>query len=131
MPCLTVTLCPGEGGTFALFQGLYPPEDKDFDADRTLTGDSYKLAPKSTNKLSPKFRWPLLLWVRRLQFLWLAFSDAVFQSLFGTSLTLADGVFTPAVSVTSAVGGIAVATPKVASDITPISIVSQTSALLQ
>jgi KUP system potassium uptake protein len=28
----------GEGGTFALFQGLFPPEDSDFDSDRTLTG---------------------------------------------------------------------------------------------
>ena len=28
------------------------------------------------------------------------------QALFGTSLTMADGVFTAAVSVTSAVGGI-------------------------
>ena len=39
------------------------------------------------------------------------------------SLTMADGVFTPAVSVTSAVGGIAVAKPSVSSDIIPISIV--------
>lgn len=47
-----------------------------------------------------------------------------YQALFGTSLTLADGIFTPAVSVTSAVAGIAVAKPSVSSDITPISIVS-------
>lgn len=43
--------------------------------------------------------------------------------LFGTSLTIADGVFTPAVSVTSAVGGIAVAKPSVTEQIIPISIV--------
>lgn len=36
---------------------------------------------------------------------------------------MADGVLTPAVSITSAVGGIAVAQPGVASDIVPISIV--------
>lgn len=36
---------------------------------------------------------------------------------------MADGVFTPAVSVTSAVGGIAVAKPSVTNHITPISIV--------
>ena len=36
---------------------------------------------------------------------------------------MADGVFTPAVSVTSAVGGIAVAKPLVTNDIIPISIV--------
>jgi len=35
---------------------------------------------------------------------------------------MADGVFTPAVSITSAVGGIAVAVPSVASHIIPISI---------
>ncbi|THH28352.1 hypothetical protein EUX98_g5834 [Antrodiella citrinella] len=94
----------GEGGTFALFQGLYPPEDKDFDADKTLTGDSCKPTP-SRISLTSKIRWPLLIW-----------------ALFGTSLTVADGVFTPAVSVTSAVSGIAVAKPSVTSDITPISI---------
>lgn len=44
------------------------------------------------------------------------------QTLFGTSLTMADGVFTPAVSVTSAVGGIAVAVPSVSPHIIPISI---------
>ena len=36
---------------------------------------------------------------------------------------MADGVFTPAISVTSAVGGIAVAKPSAAHDITAISIV--------
>ncbi len=39
---------------------------------------------------------------------------------------MADGVFTPAVSVTSAVGGIAVAKPSVSRDIIPISIVRLT-----
>ncbi|TCD67128.1 hypothetical protein EIP91_000468 [Steccherinum ochraceum] len=95
----------GEGGTFALFQGLYPPEDKDFDADRTFTEDEYKSSPMSTSKTPSRLRWPLLIW-----------------ALFGTSLTIADGIFTPAVSVTSAVAGIGVAKPSVNSDITPISI---------
>ena len=36
---------------------------------------------------------------------------------------MADGIFTPAVSVTSAVGGIAVTKPAVTKDIIPISIV--------
>ena len=36
---------------------------------------------------------------------------------------MADGVFTPAISVTSAVGGIAVAKPSASNDITAISIV--------
>jgi KUP system potassium uptake protein len=99
----------GEGGTFALFQGLFPPEDKDFDADRTLTGDSVNKATSFGNsgslQLKETFRWPLLFWC-----------------LFGTSLTIADGIFTPAVSVTSAVAGIAVSKPSVNSDTVPISI---------
>lgn len=45
-------------------------------------------------------------------------------SVSGTAMTMADGVMTPAVSVTSAVGGIAVAKPSVLSDTTVISIVS-------
>ncbi|TEB40003.1 potassium transporter [Coprinellus micaceus] len=85
----------GEGGSFALFQGLYPGAEKDFDADRTLTVYPSK----------DRIRLPLLIW-----------------SLFGTALTMADGVLTPAVSITSAVGGIAVAKPSVSSDIVPISI---------
>lgn len=40
-------------------------------------------------------------------------------------LTMADGILTPAVSVTSAVGGIAVVKASVATSIIPISIVSQ------
>ncbi|KAH9941946.1 potassium transporter [Amylocystis lapponica] len=98
----------GEGGTFALFQGLFPPEDEDFDADRTLTGDSTKFATSSTKqtaKIASRFRWPLLAW-----------------SLFGTSLTLSDGILTPAVSVTSAVAGISVVRPSVSNDVVPISI---------
>jgi K+ transporter len=51
-------------------------------------------------------------------------ADRSFQTLFGTALCLADGVFTPAVSVTSAVGGIAIAKPEVSSKVIPISIVS-------
>ena len=41
------------------------------------------------------------------------------------SLTMADGVFTPAVSVTSAVGGIAIAKPSIIKDITGISVVNR------
>ncbi|GJE91288.1 potassium transporter [Phanerochaete sordida] len=102
--CLRFGTSEGEGGTYALFQGLFPPKHSDLDDDRTLTGDSLK-TESTASKLSPKLWWPLLV-----------------VSLFGTSLTLADGVFTPAVSVTSAVGGIAVAKQSVANDVTPISI---------
>ncbi|KAF9481220.1 potassium transporter [Pholiota conissans] len=97
----------GEGGSFALYQGLYPRKELDMDADRTLTGESNftnELPKKRTIK--DKARWPLLIWC-----------------LLGTALTMADGVFTPAVSVTSAVGGIGVAKPDVIKDIIPISVV--------
>ncbi|KAG6860099.1 hypothetical protein C0995_015732 [Termitomyces sp. Mi166 len=99
----------GEGGNFALYQGLFPPADKDYNADRTLTGDDLiETSSEESGKprISKIFRWPLLVWC-----------------LFGTALTMSDGVFTPAVSVTSAVGGIAVARPSVTKDIVPISIV--------
>ncbi|KAJ7451614.1 potassium transporter [Mycena latifolia] len=96
----------GEGGSYALYQGLFPPDDHDGNLDRTLTGDSYKVASRKGSTISERFRLPLLAWC-----------------LFGTALTIADGVFTPAVSVTSAVGGIAVAKPSVTEQIIPISIV--------
>ncbi|THV03032.1 potassium transporter [Dendrothele bispora CBS 962.96] len=94
----------GEGGSFALWQGIYPKDEKD-DNDRTLTGDSLGKVTTNGSRFKQAMRWPLLVW-----------------SLFGTALTLADGVFTPAVSVTSAVGGIAVAKPSVSDNIVPISI---------
>lgn len=98
----------GEGGTFALRQGLYPiPETED--DDRTLTSDSgvtksWQHTSRGRDFLT-RFKWPLYFWC-----------------FFGTSLTLSDGIFTPAVSVTSAVGGLAVAKPSVINKITPISI---------
>ncbi|KAF8737866.1 potassium transporter, partial [Rhizoctonia solani] len=106
----------GEGGTFALYHGLFPPNFVSDEEDRSLTHDSnYKYkssAPGtpstfSTDRLgkSSWIRWALLPW-----------------TLFGTALCLADGVFTPAVSVTSAVGGIAVAKSDVSSKVVPISI---------
>ncbi|KAJ6585288.1 potassium transporter [Mycena capillaripes] len=95
----------GEGGSYALYQGLFPPDDHDGNLDRTLTGESYKVASHKTSTISERFRLPLLAWC-----------------LFGTALTIADGIFTPAVSVTSAVGGIAVAKESVSQKITPISI---------
>ncbi|KAG6914871.1 hypothetical protein DXG01_014846, partial [Tephrocybe rancida] len=87
---------------------MFPPADKDYDADRTLTGESLSETlseNRGKRHINKVFRWPLLVWC-----------------LFGTSLTMADGIFTPAVSVTSAVGGIAVAKASVTKDIIPISI---------
>ncbi|GJJ12901.1 hypothetical protein Clacol_007147 [Clathrus columnatus] len=96
----------GEGGCFALYHGLIPPHSATAEEDRTLTGDSFRKASTIQEKQwLYKAKWILLPW-----------------ALFGTSLTMADGVFTPAVSVTSAVGGIAVAVPSVSNHIIPISI---------
>ncbi|THH10121.1 hypothetical protein EW145_g1548 [Phellinidium pouzarii] len=111
-----VLICPrfatkeGEGGTFALYHGLYPPSVHSVESDRTLTGDTYAFgsaSSKSSSRISflQKSRWPIMIW-----------------ALFGTSLTMADGIFTPAVSVTSAVAGIAIAKPEVSGDVVPISI---------
>lgn len=80
-----------------------------------------------------KARWPLLIWVRlevirprETRHAMSTFAEVCcfgMQALFGTSLTMADGILTPAVSVTSAVTGIAVVRASVASDVVPISIV--------
>ena len=51
-------------------------------------------------------RWPLLIWVLSSLFGMTLRPDVVTKALFGTSLTMADGILTAAVSVTSAVGGI-------------------------
>ncbi|THG94247.1 hypothetical protein EW026_g7188 [Hermanssonia centrifuga] len=95
--CLRFGTMEGEGGTFALYQGLYPPK-------RHVPDDNFVLDPLENEKeasttvsfsdpasgpmpdISPKLQFPLFVWC-----------------LFGTALTLADGIFTPAVSVTSAV----------------------------
>ncbi|KZT21026.1 potassium transporter [Neolentinus lepideus HHB14362 ss-1] len=104
--CLNFGTGEGEGGTFALFQGLYPRKEHDPEFERSLTKESIGRASRTSSaKISPRLRWPVLIWC-----------------LLGTSLTLADGIFTPAVSVTSAVGGIAVAKASVQSKVTPISI---------
>ncbi|KAH8984779.1 potassium transporter [Lactarius hatsudake] len=100
--CLRFGTHEGEGGPFALYQGIYPP--KFFES--TPTHDSMMAGRKERDIKPPKsLRWPMLIW-----------------ALFGTSLTMADGVLTAAVSVTSAVGGIAVAKPSVASHVVAISI---------
>ncbi|KAF8349491.1 potassium transporter [Amanita rubescens] len=105
----------GEGGTFALYQGLFPPAVEDHEADRTLTVDSSQerkghfdtatIFSIGKRRISKSHRWTLLIWC-----------------LFGTALTMADGIFTPAVSVTSAVGGMAVAKASINKDVIPVSI---------
>ncbi|KAF8476540.1 potassium transporter [Russula ochroleuca] len=101
--CLHFGTHEGEGGTFALYQGIYPPKvfEKSPTHESLMAGRRSRQNPKPPKSL----RWPILIW-----------------ALFGTSLTMADGVLTAAVSVTSAVGGIAVAKPSVSKDVVSISI---------
>ena len=63
----------GEGGTFALYQSLYPPADDDHEADRTLTVDSGLEKARSEahsffsigkqRRISKRLQIPLLIWV--------------------------------------------------------------------
>lgn len=63
----------GEGGSFALYQGLYPRKELDVDADRTLTGDTFFHEPVSAKQtFKEKARWPLLFWVFDIQFQFLS-----------------------------------------------------------
>ncbi|RXK34903.1 hypothetical protein M231_07837 [Tremella mesenterica] len=90
----------GEGGPFALYMSLFPPSPPE--EARSLTG--FSDTNVTEKKGLKRFKWPLLVW-----------------AVFGTAMTLADGVLTPAVSVTSAVGGIAVAKSSVIHSVVPIS----------
>jgi KUP system potassium uptake protein len=73
----------GEGGPFALYMTLFPKHDPSEDDGRSLTTystiDSRSGAKASRDRLGKlsMFKWPLLVW-----------------TVFGTSLTLADGVLT-------------------------------------
>lgn len=53
----------GEGGSFALYQGLYPKQEMSVDADRTLTGESLTRDSVSKTTIKERARWPLLFWV--------------------------------------------------------------------
>jgi hypothetical protein len=56
----------GEGGSFALFQALYPPDKQNVDEDRALTGElenHFGKSRKPAKTFKDKARWPLLLWV--------------------------------------------------------------------
>lgn len=57
----------GEGGSFALYQGLFPPREIDYDDDRTLTGislDKEGSSPPTRKSFKDHLRWPLLVLVR-------------------------------------------------------------------
>lgn len=68
-----LTEATGEGGTFALYQGLYPPELDYSDEDSLLESPtakeseavSYVNPNAQLSTISPKYRWPLFVWVSR------------------------------------------------------------------
>ena len=77
--CYSLHLHTGEGGTFALYQGLYPPdrhaagvEDASVSSESNGDGGEKALAlsvtatgmPVSTSTASPRYKWPLFVWVR-------------------------------------------------------------------
>lgn len=91
----------GEGGVFALFTGLYPPDV--LEPTVITSAQAEELSARSREpslmegtaaKKHPLDRvglhWALLAW-----------------TLFGTGMTLADGFFTPAVSLSAAIEGMA------------------------
>lgn len=111
----------GEGGVFALFIGLFPRS--------VSTGDGRALTQFSTDsskstaqgeagqqrvgyRTLKRARWPLMILVRAGPpfrplsaggALTSCSSSSSSQAFFGTALTMADGVLTPAVSLTSCV----------------------------
>ncbi|KAL8280080.1 hypothetical protein RQP46_007410 [Phenoliferia psychrophenolica] len=93
----------GEGGPFAVYTALYPPpEETDEARDLTHLND----APDKSKSVLER---PL---VKGFLYVWV---------LFATCLTISDGLLTPAVSVVSAVEGLAVGAPKVGNSIVGIS----------
>ncbi|GAA5828507.1 hypothetical protein JCM11251_000823 [Rhodosporidiobolus azoricus] len=101
----------GEGGPFSLWAAIFRDDKESADGFRSLTGYPPAKAPTAseTNVADRLIHRPA---VRRALFVLV---------LLGVALTISDGMLTPAVSVTSAVGGIAVAAPSVSSSIVGIS----------
>ncbi|GAA5833011.1 hypothetical protein JCM3766R1_000398 [Sporobolomyces carnicolor] len=95
----------GEGGPFAVYTALYPPPETKRD-NRALT--TYTTASMFSERIG--------FFQRKL-----VKNALLVLALFGVGLTMADGLLTPAVSVTSAVGGIAVPFPSVSNKIVGIS----------
>ncbi|GAA6004079.1 hypothetical protein JCM10207_002415 [Rhodosporidiobolus poonsookiae] len=99
----------GEGGPFAVYTSIFPPRETSDSNWNKIATYSVATSPPSSRAATrflhrPAIRFALFVLV-----------------LFGVALTIGDGMLTPAVSVVSAVGGIAVAAPSVSDDIVGIS----------
>ncbi|GAA5906430.1 uncharacterized protein JCM6883_004477 [Sporobolomyces salmoneus] len=98
----------GEGGPFAVYTALFPPKETKRENRALTTYTTASVHQSFSDRVSffhQKFVKNLLLVL----------------ALFGVGLTMADGLLTPAVSVTSAVGGIGVPFPSVANKVVGIS----------
>ncbi|GAA5826471.1 hypothetical protein JCM5353_001833 [Sporobolomyces roseus] len=98
----------GEGGPFAVYTACYPPKESKRDNRALTTYTTASIAQSISDRVS--------FFQRKL-----VKTSLFVLALFGVSLTMADGLLTPAVSVTSAVGGIAVPFPSVQSKVVGIS----------
>ncbi|GAA6060739.1 hypothetical protein JCM10212_003783 [Sporobolomyces blumeae] len=98
----------GEGGPFAVYTALFPPKE--------TKGDNRALTTYTTASLHQSFSDRVGFFHRKF-----VKTTLLVLALFGVGLTMADGLLTPAVSVTSAVGGIAVPFPSVSSKVVGIS----------
>ncbi|GAA5820377.1 hypothetical protein JCM3770_000814 [Rhodotorula araucariae] len=99
----------GEGGPFAVFSAMYPPRESKQDGWRALTTYTLATVPSSSHAATSFLH-------RRVV------KTCLFTiTLFGVALTIADGILTPAVSVTSAVVGLSYAAPKVGNSVVAIS----------
>ncbi|GAA5988610.1 hypothetical protein JCM11641_005181 [Rhodosporidiobolus odoratus] len=99
----------GEGGPFAVYTTIFPPREPKGDGFSAITTYAEATSPPSSHKSTRILQKPVV-----------KFSLFVLVVL-GVSLTIADGMLTPAVSVTSAVAGIAVAAPAVSHSVVGIS----------
>ena len=75
-----------------------------------------------SSRVLQALKWPLLCWVRIYLVPQMVPIHCLSQTLFGTALTFADGMLTPAVSVTSAVAGLGLSVPSLNNNINSISI---------
>lgn len=97
----------GEGGPFALFSQMYPPEKPGSELALPSIASIEHVPSGATPFLSRRFVKPIMRLI----------------TLFAVALIISDGILTPAVSVSSAVSGIAIPAPSFSSkDIEGVSI---------
>ncbi|KAG0655829.1 hypothetical protein C6P46_000681 [Rhodotorula mucilaginosa] len=99
----------GEGGPLAVYTTIFPPRESKREGWRTLTTYTMATTPPASIGVSSFLHRP---WVKKFLFM---------LTLFGVTLTIADGMLTPAVSVTSAVVGLSYGAPKAAGSVVGIS----------